>query len=276
MDIKTRIIFNSKSYPDFIATLDKNNVPYETNGLAVVEMLESSPLWPIVSKAADDNGIKILNTNHILLFTKKELDNAEWLYMRSTWKFGYPQPENAFGYTKTTYAGECPECGKVNEQIAPFKMKSAPKWNKRAFCEVNWVGGEMFLSDAAKGMFTNEGITGVSFLEVWDKKENAFPDISQLVIETILEPGYICSFADGCEARLCSVCKTAKHVVNRRETLKFKKHIFDNQPDIVKTGDLFGDGHFAGRMILVRNKVYKAIVANKMNRTLEFQPIELI
>ena len=52
--------------------------------------------------------------------------------------------------------------------------------------------------------------------------------------------------------------------------------IFEHAPDIVKTGEVFGDGHYIARIILINQKVYRAIVDNHLERGLVFEPIELL
>ena len=58
--------------------------------------------------------------------------------------------------------------------------------------------------------------------------------------------------------------------------LKFKKSIFDNAPDIVKTSEVFGWGKSAPHEILLRNSMYRFIVENHLDRGLIFEPIILV
>lgn len=58
--------------------------------------------------------------------------------------------------------------------------------------------------------------------------------------------------------------------------LTFKKEIFANAPDIVKSFEIFGDRLYAARVILVNHKAYDVITKNKLDRNLEFAPLKLI
>ena len=58
--------------------------------------------------------------------------------------------------------------------------------------------------------------------------------------------------------------------------LRFRSEIFDGAPDIVKTAEVFGDGHMSCRDILVRQKVYRLLVDAKLDGGLVFEPVELI
>ncbi|MBE6678137.1 MAG: hypothetical protein E7597_05020 [Ruminococcaceae bacterium] len=274
MEINTRICFVSKNTPDLVKYLVSNGIPYEENCiLSVIEMSESDPHWPVVRDIAKAYGLIFQSE---IMYSKQELRDAEWLHMRSKWKFGYPQPENTFVTASTTYSGECSECGSCKTQVEPFRIKKAPKWGKRGFAELYWVNDEIFVSELAKEMLLKERITGITFLNVLDKKGNAvLEDIYQLVVQNVLENGFFASPLSVSEYQECSLCGTTKYVISGRSMLEYKKSIFENQPDIVKTGDVFGSGYSSNKMIMVRQSVYQAIVKNKMDRALSFEPILL-
>jgi hypothetical protein len=54
--------------------------------------------------------------------------------------------------------------------------------------------------------------------------------------------------------------------------------VFDNAPDIVKTGDYFGvEGNMSpARKIIISQKTYQTIVKYKLDRSLMFYPIDLV
>ncbi len=275
MEIKTRIVFRTDDHPDLISYLTNNGVYFKLGEiLSVVEILESNPLWPTIKQMTkNEEPLYQWDT----LYTKSELDCAEWLSMRSIWRFGYPQPENNFAYERITYSSVCPTCGSGKVQISPFRIKKAPKWGSRNFMELNWVGDSIFVSDIAREMLINERITGIDFMELLDKNgDKAIQGISQLVIPTVLENGFVYTEQGVREFGECSQCGVVKYVTTGKGMLMFKKNIFENQPDVVLTGDSFGGGHYSTKIILVKQKVYKAIVKNKLGRALEFEPIMLV
>ncbi|MBR3815314.1 MAG: hypothetical protein IKJ27_01160 [Clostridia bacterium] len=277
MEINKHICFIADDVPELIDYLNANGIFYEpvSIGSTVLDILESSPHWNYISKIVEH---KKLPYSSETFFTKEELNNAEWLRIRSKWRFGYPQPELTFIKDGTTYCydNKCSECGSGEVQREPFKIKKVPKWGKRFFGELNWIGDELFVNDKAKEALLENGIKGISFMDVLSKNgKEVLPDIHQLVIPNTLDGGLMAGCRAISESQLCSKCRVTKYLSSGIGMLHFKKEVFENQPDIVKTGEIFGSMHYAAKLIIVRQKVYKMIVDNKMERGLVFSPIVL-
>ena len=75
---------------------------------------------------------------------------------------------------------------------------------------------------------------------------------------------------------VCESCGTKKYISNGKGMLKYKKEVFENVFDIVKSSELFGSGKVATNEIFVNQKVYKLLSDNKLDRALCFEPIELV
>lgn len=276
MKIKKRIVFDRESDPHLVNFLLKNGVPFEAGDPTVLEINDDHPAWPEIEAYVTQNDLLCLSETS---FTKMELANADWLRIRSQWRFGYPQPEDDFNYENITYTRRdyCPICSSGLVQTNPFRIKKAPKWGARHFAELNWVGDELFVDDTAKEILTLEGITGISFLEVVNKKGvEAFSNIHQIQVGGILDLGLQANRASVREMALCPECGIPKFLLSGIGMLSFRKEVFDNQPDFVKSGEIFGSGHYASRIILVRQKVYQTIVKNGLDRGLVFEPVELV
>ena len=274
MQIKERICFRTDEAPKLIRYLEQHDIDFELGEIiSSLDILQCNPHWENISRLVKEEN---LLCQHETLYTKEELQNAEWLYMRSQWKFAYPQPERTFLSEGTTYSKCCSECGSGSVQIGSFRIKNAPNWKKRAFAELHWVGDELFISDSAKEVLCGNQISGISFSPVQDKSGSAvLPDISQLVIQNKLSKGLILDRDSIRTYETCPSCGTTKSVLSGIGMLCFQKNIFENQPDIVKTGDMFGTMHYASRLILVRQKVYNTIVRNKLDRGMIFEPVRL-
>ncbi len=256
--------------------LNKNQIPFERGGIvSSFDIYEDDAHWDFVSAYIKRNHLFCLSETE---YTRRELCSAEWLRMRSQWRFGYPQPEDDFNYENITYTREdrCPKCNCGLRQINPFRIKKTPKWGQRHFAELNWVGDELFLDNTAEIALKQEGIAGVSFLDVSNKKgDEIYSDIRQLRVESVLDLGLQTDRASIREIAHCPECGIPKYVTSGIGMLSFRREIFENQPDIVKSGEYFGSGHYAARVILVRQKVYQTILHNKLDRGLVFEPIEL-
>jgi hypothetical protein len=277
MEINKHVCFRLDEAPRLINYLQQNNIEYEMGEIiSSIDLYESSPHWAHISECVEQE--KLLCHSETV-FTKQELQNAEWLTMRSQWRFDYPQPEGDFDYENITYTRQnyCPECSSRLVQVNPFRIKNPPKWGRRHFAELNWVGDELFVSDTAKSIFEGHNISGISFMKVQDKAgKEFFTDISQLIIHNIIDEGLFESKASIREINTCPNCGITKYLLSGIGMLAFQRKIFDNQPDIVKTGDLFGSGHYAARTIVVRQTVYQTIIQNNLERGLVFEPIELL
>lgn len=271
------VSFRDVDVPDFVDYLNLNHLPYNSGKLiSVLEIYENNPHWEYISMC--------IRTKNLLcrpetVFTAEELHAAEWLRIRSEWRFGYPQPEGKYAYKSITYTNEnyCNNCGSGLTQVDSFRMKKAPKWGSRNFMELNWIGDELFLSKKAKLILQEADITGISFRDV--KKANGkemHEGVEQLVISDILEKGLVDKVPSIREITHCPECGTTKYITSGIGMLAFQKDIFVNVNDIVKSFELFGARLYATRVILVNHKVYDLLVKNNLDRNLVFEPICLI
>ena len=276
MDIARHISASIKTNPSLFEYMDSNNVPYEDiHGIGVFDILESSPHWRNISKMIDpDNPLCICNT----IYTQEELDNAQWLMMRSVWYYGYPQPEGGEGFERITYSAEnfCKACCSGLIQKDAFRIKKVPKWGKRHFVMLNWVSDEIFANDTVKELLSNSGMTGFCFRDVYDKKGTVPLDgISQIYIQNYLPYGLLADAGAIKRVTHCTECGITKYLCSGRDSLKFKKEIFTNAPDIVKTSEKFGGEYHSGSKIIVSQRFYQFVMKNRLGSALEFKPIEL-
>ncbi len=277
MEISRHICFKPHKVPEMVQYLRRNNVPFEDDEeMSVLDIYESSAHWPYIEKHVQSAKLFCLCET---IYSSEELQNAKWLSIRSQWRFGYPQPEDDFNYENITYARRncCPQCSSGLQQTNPFRIKKAPQWGKRHFAELNWIGDEIFLDGMARAVLLREGITGISFYDVYNKKgTECFDGISQLLVNTILDSGIQEETPSIRQVIPCPACGIVKFLPSGIGMLKFRREIFSNQPDVVKTCEVFGSDHYAARKILVRQKVYQTIIQNGIDRGLVFEPIGLV
>lgn len=277
MKIRKHICFRTDESPTLMDYLKRNQIQFECGDiLSCLDIYDNDAHWAFISECIKQDNLLCRSET---IYTQSELCNAEWLSVRSQWRFGYPQPEDSFNYENITYTRNnyCPKCSSGLKQTNPFRIKKVPKWGQRHFAELNWVGDELFLDNTAEAVLTQEGITGISFLEVYDKKgSDIFSDIRQLQVENILNLGLQKDRASIRAVVRCPECGTFKFLLSGIGMLSFRRDIFEEQPDVVKTGEIFGSDHYAARITLVRQKVYQTILRNKLDRGLVFEPIELV
>ena len=124
-----------------------------------------------------------------------------------------------------------------------FRFKRTPKWGKRNFCMTNWVYDEFFVSPKAKELLESSDLKGFSFLNVLNKSgKEVLADIDQIQIPYILPEGLDTSSDRIKKVSDCPVCEKRKFLGNGRGQFEFKKEIFLNAPDFVKSTEQFGSG----------------------------------
>ncbi|MBQ9838296.1 MAG: hypothetical protein IJO56_02195 [Oscillospiraceae bacterium] len=281
MDVWNHVGFSKITLKPLWDYIQVNNIPVHNNPqlhMASIQMYSSNPHWPWIESYLRSNNKRWISDT---IFSKEELQQAQWMYVRSEWVTGYPQPMDGFGYETITYTREdhCKDCGIGLEQVDCFRMTKAPSWDRRHFFSLFWVSDELFVSEAVKNAFCTDGITGVEFIPVKNKSgTKEFEGIFQLRIHHVLEEGLILDERTIRSTTVCDKCGRRKSWGNDGVMLQFKRQIFDNAPDIVKTGDNFGvaGNKSSERRIVISQKVYQCIVKHNLGKNLMFYPIELV
>ncbi len=211
--------------------------------------------------------------------SKKEIENAEWFCIRSKWRSEYPQPEDASEYKKITYddLNYCSSCGCGLVQKDSFRLEKAPKWGKKNFLMLNWVESELFVTDEVASQMMKEEVKGFSTLSVVDHKSNKpLKNIKQLKILNTLESGMVSSDVDITKENNCTQCHSIKYLLSGRSPLVFRKEIFSDNVDIVKSNEVFGDGLVCLQIILISKRMYDFLNKNGWHKELIIEPVKLV
>lgn len=260
-----------------IKYLKKHNIKYNAEGYALtLDIYESSPHWEEINKIVGKLDLLCLSET---VFSKEELLSAEWMEVRSVWHYSYPQPENEFGYKSVTYTKDdyCSECGAGLVQTELFRIKKEPSWRgKRHFLMLNWVEDELFVDETAKALLERE-FSFLSFCGVKNKKgTETLENIFQIIIPVLKEEGIVEKQRSIQEVMICPCCKRKKYHPVGEGMLQFRRNVFENAPDMVKSAEWFGWGHGADRTIIISQKMYQFILSHHLEKNLEFSPIELV
>lgn len=279
MKIRHRIAYDKEMLSEaFFNFLKEKNAEFEINNSSFgVAFIYEEDEWKddLYSFLRTEKLTSIIDT----IYTKDEFENAEWFSIRSKFRFGYPQPEDSFGYKSYTYesAEYCSNCGCGLKQKDNFRINKAPNWGKRHFLMLNWIQDELFTSEIARQSIMSKKIIGLKFLDVKNhKKSISFDDIHQIYVEEVLQPGLADVNQSAKQVLECSNCGEIKYIYSGKG-LTYHKGIFEGiNSDIVKTSETFGDGHMCARKILISKKFYQAIKDDKLDKDLVFEPISLI
>ncbi|MFY9825628.1 MAG: hypothetical protein WAM82_29915 [Thermoanaerobaculia bacterium] len=273
---------------------DPNNVL----GLAisVLNITEDQPQWPKVQRLIAEHDVRVHSITN--LFSKREVNQAEWLQMSALGQFGYPQPVD--DYREITYdvSQYCDHCGIGGVQNAPFRLRSEPKARHSQFVQLNWVFDEFFVRREARQGLTAAGLTGFDFRPaVIHRKDRPSGEIEQMEILSVLQPALN---PTGLQTVTCkerneeweskrrrfpnwrppvaesnSYCGRVKFHLESREPLRFDRSALAAAPDVVKSHEWFGSGGSAFRLVLVSQRFRRVVLEAKW-RGLFFEPVELI
>ena len=278
MEIWNHFVIIKAMHPLTTKYILDNNIPCDEfdKDRFSVDVSENNPHWGEIERLLKLEDLSYFSETK---FDKNELLSAEWLTVRSRWYYDYPQPEDKYReitYTKEFFCSNR-DCWIGLVQKDKFRFKRTPKWGKRNFCMINWVYDELFVSPKAKELLEASSLEGFSFMEVY-KKSGTEPlaDVFQLIIPYILQKGMIESTSKIRQIYDCPVCGGRKFLARGRGRHSFKKEIFIDAPDFVKSAEIFGAGGTAAREILVSQRAYRFIVENKLDSSLVFEPITLV
>jgi hypothetical protein len=294
MKINHRIV--SRGDDPFWRHIKLLGLPIDQVGLIwVVNITEDNPVWPKVERfiARYDAIDQVSN-----IFTKREINTAEWLRVFALGHHGYPQPGDDFGYVEATYDTDsqdyCPICHIGAVQNAPFRLRTEPKASHSQFLQLNWVFDELFVRREAREGLTATGITGIEFLTpVLNKRDQPSEQVDQMRIRTVLPAALDIT---GFQPVTCKPnneesspgkspmsitlqdrphCGRVKYHSMHRGLLKVVRGVFSEAPDVVKSNEWFGSGRAAFRFIVVSQR-FRQVVTQAKWRGLGFEPIELI
>lgn len=142
---------------------------------------------------------------------------------------------------------------------------------------LNWVGDELFVTDICRSVLEKENLSGISFGTVNDKKGlRTLSNVNQLIIPSKLSMGIIEDRRSVDQVFTCACCGATKYHPTGIGMMAYDKGIFRDAPDFVKTAEIFGWEKGAAHRIIISQKAYRAIVNNKLDQGLVFEPIELV
>lgn len=222
---------------------------------------------------------------------------TKWYHIL-TGQFGYPQPEDNFGYINKTYdtTNACLTCNIGLIQKDEFRFRSEPKAKRSQFIGLNWVFDQVFVRQKVKDVFEVEEITGIRFSQpVIDKTGHPIDGLYQLRIDSLLSEGL---FTDNLKTEICELpmdknmlkflkanksklvegpfCGRAKYNFPQGDNhITLKADALQNKTDFIRLNYYFGSGGNGNRPIIVSEKV-KQIIDREKWRGAVLQDIELL
>ena len=222
---------------------------------------------------------------------------TNWYHIR-TGQFGFPQPENDFGYIDKTYdtSNACLTCNIGLRQKDEFRFRSEPKAKHSQFLGLNWVFDQIFVRQKVRDIFETEKVTGIAFSQpVINKTGLPVNGLYQMRVDNLLSEGLlthnlkseICelpkdkntlNFLKSNNSKLAEgpFCGKVKYNFPQGENcINIKADALDNKADFVRLDYYFGSGGSANRPIIISARVRQIIEKEKW-RGVFLQPIKLV
>lgn len=196
-------------------------------------------------------------------FTKKEILSADYCIIKSWNTFGYPMPDDDFGYLYNTYETRdmCSKCGIGKVQKDDFRVKKVPKY---PIWGIGWVFDEFFVrTELYEKIFKPLGIECRSLRKY--KDNSIFESYVQLVIPVIDEPLDLSLY----DPQVCPKCGVTKYDPKIRGFYPLQETPL---PYIYKSKEFFGDGFSANRKIFVSALLQGLMIENGMFKLRDFSP----
>ncbi len=222
--------------------------------LVQFKMSESDPRWKTALALIEEFGaVDIAETE----FTADELNQAQFLAMLPSWHHGYPQPEDDFGYLKTTYdlSSYCSCCGIGARQVAAFRLKKPPSWGTRSILQCNWIFDEYFVKpEIWQSIFAGFGIKNRPVAQ--DESGKVLDSVTQIDISDHVELLM--------EGRAHTQCHKCGEKVYRQVNGFFPCPAVATSKHVFKSSQWFGHGSNANRMVMVSQALYQKIQTEKI------------
>ena len=210
---------------------------------------------------------------------------SNWYHI-ITGQFGYPQPENNFGYIHKTYdsSNACLTCNIGLRQKDEFRFRNEPKAIHSQFSGLNWVLDQIFVRQVVKDVFEQEGIAGLEYSQpVINKSGLPLNGLYQLRVDNLLSEGL---FTGNLKSEICEhpkeksmlkflkannsklaegpFCGQTKYNFPQGDNcIKIKADVLGDKTDFVRLDYYFGSGGSANRPIVISDRVKQIIDREK-------------
>jgi len=215
------------------------------------------------------------------VFTKKEMESAEFFEVSLVAQWGYPQPEDDFGYEKISFdqSTACPLCGQGATQIKPYFISGYPKFGRSDITALFWTY-DLLIDRRLKDLIEGAKLTGVEFwpLFVYSDKGQGKPveGAYELYITHELPPA-----APSTEfpivnrlPRGMKPCRCGRLGRNLPLQFHYERRDLDGAMDFNKTHEWLGGALGTTRVEIVSREVYELFTQN-MIRGVKFSAVAI-
>lgn len=277
MRIRSRLTFwcdNERLAKDILEPLEiKPNIEKGVN-IHVATLFVDQPEYRQLTTDLDARGIKYSELKE-LAFTAEELRQAEYLVMRPSGYWGYPQPEGTFREEVYDTSGVCEVCGRGMRQERPFRMKSPIRFGRNDILTMNWTF-EFIVTDRLRKWIEHEDLDGAEFWPLLDYRTGVpISGFFQLYFVNSMPPASPSTrFESVVEIQDDGRTRCNHPTLNLTlSQMKYRRKDLREAKAFNKTHEWLGGGWFAqSQWKVVSHEVYKLFVGHDVKRV-RFEPV---
>lgn len=205
------------------------------------------------------------------VFTKKEMQDAEFFEVLPSAQWGYPQPCDDFGYLSVSFhmKSACPICGQGAAQVKPYHLIGPPKFGRNDISTLFWTY-DLLITERLRQLIKDASLTGVEFWPLEEHRNKgdggAIDGACQLYVTNELplaSPStdfpVIRRLPKGRKA-----CQCGRLGRNSPVQFHYKRKDLAGAEDFNKTHEWLGGGFDTSRSTIVRRSVYNLFMENKI------------
>ena len=236
--------------------------------------------WDDSDYPAEGNGVRV----YIPVYSEEEYLSSKWLTVRSSFSKVYVTNEDQlchkacifgkdkFGHLRGRHVFEAGGC----------VVKSPVKWGRTRFASSMTNESRLFCDDAARSILEQHQISGIEFLQVIKKStKQPMDDIHQLINTFTVPNGGIVGL-DYTTDYVCSECGMNMLCwSDQRFKFGIRSGSIPEGLDFCRTLPLFlgsepDKTYGAHALTLISQKMYRTLKDNMLDRSLWFEPVDII
>jgi hypothetical protein len=215
------------------------------------------------------------------VFTKKEMESAEYFEVVLVAQWGYPQPEDDFGYEKLSFdrSTTCPLCGEGATQTKPYHISGHPKFGRNEITALFWTY-DLLITQRLKDLIEDSNLTGAEFWPLLEYPDQGHTErivgAYELYIGNELPPA-----APSTEFPIVKrlprgkkPCTCGRLGRNLPIQFHYKRKDLAEAKDFNKTHEWVGGGLGTTRAVIVGRNVYELFIQNKI-RGIKFSAVAI-
>ena len=270
---KSKIIFHMKpsKFETVLSSLQITAQISQDDTMQVINLFKDTLHYKRLFEWLTNHKIDFTEFTEIV-YSKKEIDSAEFLRIIPNVYCGYPQPEDSYQDISYDLQSKCPKCSNGILQKAPLQMLK-PQMGNNDVAGIHWID-ELVITDKLKNLIEKESLSGFEIWPIIDaKRKIPCNGVYQLFIVGKMPP--MSSKASIIRAEGIEPCECRKKGYMLKEIPIYNNNSLNNVKDFNKTFEWLGGLVETSQLIIVKKRIYDLFMNNKI-KGVRFEPTKII